>query len=226
VQYARVSASSAVWRNALVTSESLSKGKRPSFSHHAIALLAQHRLIRRTCLTTDFDKLIDTAFAVLGALECQAVRTDDELRFLHADPEKAYVVKLHGDNDTNNFLNTEDNTVKISQLFQDLVAQHLRCSGLIMTETAEWEKSISSLFEEVERQAESATRLPKLGLYWGCLPKWVVAPTELLMDLLVPQDPTQHQREAWWHEPGYPENEEIPTAEGCTRGVLSPLGHG
>lgn len=165
----------------------LLKGKKPSFSHHAIALLAQHRLISRTCLTTNFDKLIETAFAVQGALECQAVRTDDELQFLHADPEKAYVVKLHGDYDTNNTLNTEDETVRISQLFEDVVTQHLTRSGLIVLGTAGWEKSISTLFDELDRRVGSVTGLLEFGLYWGVFMRGSRAPAEQLVDPIAPQ---------------------------------------
>src|SRR5262249_7753552 len=39
------------------------RGAQPSFSHHAVALLMQHGHIRRSCLTTNFDKLTEMAFA-------------------------------------------------------------------------------------------------------------------------------------------------------------------
>ena len=38
-------------------------GAQPSFSHHAVALLMQHGCIKPTCLTTNFDKLLEMAFA-------------------------------------------------------------------------------------------------------------------------------------------------------------------
>jgi hypothetical protein len=83
------------------------QGAKPSFNHHAIALLMQRGYLRRSCLTTNFDKLIEMAFAQQAISEFQAIRSEAEKSFW-IEEDKHYVVKLHGDYDTGNILNTEE----------------------------------------------------------------------------------------------------------------------
>ncbi len=141
--------------------------RRPAFAHHAVALLTGHEVLHRTCITTNFDKLLENAYAMQGRLECQALRTDDELRYLHDDATKAYLIKLHGDYDTNNIMNTEDETVRISQPFRAEVARVLAGSGLVVLGTAGWEQSVHKLFDELEGLAKDGGNLLELGLFWG-----------------------------------------------------------
>ena len=54
---------------------------RPSFSHHAVALLMGGGYFKSTCLSTNFDKLIETAFMQQGRRECQPIRSDAELNY-------------------------------------------------------------------------------------------------------------------------------------------------
>src|SRR6185369_7417537 len=53
----------------------------PSFAHHGAAILMSEGVLSRTCLTTNFDKLLETAFATQGKTECQALRTAGEVQY-------------------------------------------------------------------------------------------------------------------------------------------------
>ena len=104
------------------------RGRQPSFSHHAIALLMRHRYIATNCLTTNFDKLLEMAFAQQAVSEYQAIRSQDETRF-HGQKDKFYIIKLHGDYDTENILNTTDETIRISEQMVTISVQMLRRKG-------------------------------------------------------------------------------------------------
>jgi hypothetical protein len=75
-----------------------------------VSLLAARRVLRTTCLTTNFDKLLELAFAKQGEVECQAIRTPEEAAYWGGEPDKCYILKLHGDYDTHSILNTRDET--------------------------------------------------------------------------------------------------------------------
>jgi O-acetyl-ADP-ribose deacetylase (regulator of RNase III) len=142
------------------------EGIHPSFCHYAVALLMTHRILRSTCLTTNFDKLIESAFTRLGILECQPIRTEDEVEYLKDVPEKRYVLKLHGDYDTYNVLNTLDETISLNEILQREVSKLLKESGLIVIGTAGYEESIYDLFKDLSQAAEKGEVLPR-GLLWG-----------------------------------------------------------
>src|SRR6185369_8420891 len=72
----------------------LIQGLPPVFSHHAVTLLMQAGFLGKTCLTTNFDKLIEIAFAQQGNSECQAIRGDEEASFWRQEDDKCYVIKL------------------------------------------------------------------------------------------------------------------------------------
>jgi len=77
--------------------------------------LARNDVLKRTIITTNFDKLIESAFVRLGALECQPIRTDVEQEYLDLEPDKTYVLKLHGDYDTYNIRNTASELLYIRE---------------------------------------------------------------------------------------------------------------
>ncbi len=138
----------------------------PSFCHHAIALLMTRGDIRSTCLTTNFDKLIESAFLNQGDLECQAIRTDAELEYWQSAPNRPYVLKLHGDYDTGNVFNTADETIAISEAMTVTVKRLLQASGLLVLGTAGYEKSIHTLFDQLAR-AHDKENVLAFGLLWG-----------------------------------------------------------
>jgi O-acetyl-ADP-ribose deacetylase (regulator of RNase III) len=147
------------------------EGKRPSFSHHAIALLMARGHLKATCITTNFDKLLESAFVQQGLKECQAIRNDAEIEYWRNDPDRCYALKLHGDYDTYNILNTVEETIRISKPLGVVVSGLLQDSGLVVLGTAGQETSISSMFDElslaVMEARGKAGSILSYGLLWG-----------------------------------------------------------
>jgi O-acetyl-ADP-ribose deacetylase (regulator of RNase III)/NAD-dependent SIR2 family protein deacetylase len=141
-------------------------GVRPSFCHHAVALLMTNGYFRQTCLTTNFDKLLEAAFVQQGKSECQPIRTDAELEFLEDQRERYFVLKLHGDCDTANILNTADETTLISDDKLDVVGGLLRKAGMLVVGTAGNEKSVQTMFNRLSERPTSEHVL-SYGLLWG-----------------------------------------------------------
>ncbi|MFN7931003.1 MAG: macro domain-containing protein [Blastocatellia bacterium] len=140
------------------------KGVAPSFSHHALALLIHKRYFKNTCLTTNFDKLLESAFIQQGHSECQPIRNDEERRFWSSEEDRYYVIKLHGDYDTHNVLNTSDETVLISEQLLDDTCRLLDSAGLVVIGTAGYETSVFTLFNYLSRKGG---RILSRGLLWG-----------------------------------------------------------
>lgn len=143
------------------------RGVTPSFAHHAVALLMSRGYLKSTCLTTNFDKLLESAFVQQGESECQPLRTDQELGFWMKEEGRHYLLKLHGDYDTHNISNTTDETVMISDAFRNAVATSLESSGLVVLGTAGHEKSIHTLFDFLSKRAVTNTHVLHFGLLWG-----------------------------------------------------------
>jgi O-acetyl-ADP-ribose deacetylase (regulator of RNase III) len=141
------------------------KGKSPSFCHFALALSIADGIFKRTCLTTNFDKLLESAFIQRGAVECQPLRTDDELKYWEDDQERCYVIKLHGDYDTNNILNTDDEVIRISEKFKDKVTDLTKDAGMLVLGTAGYEKSIHTLFDHLTVSGDN--KILSYGVLWG-----------------------------------------------------------
>ncbi len=146
---------------------SILRGITPSFCHHALALLIKYRYFKSTCLTTNFDKLIESAFIQQIDSECQPIRTDEEVQFWANVEDRHYVVKLHGDYDTHNILNTSDETVSISDRLQSAAASLLEFAGLVVIGTAGYEKSIHTLFDHLSKKAVMEDKILRYGLLWG-----------------------------------------------------------
>jgi O-acetyl-ADP-ribose deacetylase (regulator of RNase III) len=151
----------------------LLRGKRPAFSHHATALLMRNGVLKGTCITTNFDKLLEVAFAQQND-ECQPIRMRDEARFWRAgEPDRYYAVKLHGDYDTYNILNTADETLRIEPDLAGIVRNLLSDGGLLVLGAGGFEQSVVGLFNELVAptapdyaDAAASSRVP-LGVYWG-----------------------------------------------------------
>src|SRR2546427_125592 len=104
----------------------LLRKSRPSFCHHATALLMSHGYLMQTCLTTNFDHLLESAFTQQGIAECQAIRSKDECPYWQDRADRYYIVKLHGDIDTKNILNTRKETIAISEQMKGIVEDVVR----------------------------------------------------------------------------------------------------
>ena len=142
-------------------------GIRPSFAHHGAAILMSAKIIGRTCFTTNFDKLLETAFVNQGTHECQAIRTPNELQYWRSDPERCFCMKLHGDYDTHNTLNTSEETVRFEDSLRDHGYDRLRNRGLVVIGLAGYEKSVYSFFEELTSDQHLSKGVLDKGLLWG-----------------------------------------------------------
>jgi len=142
------------------------RDKQPSFCHHALALLMSKEYVHHTCLTTNFDHLIENAFAYHG-LDCQGIRTTDECPFWSPNSDFSHVLKLHGDIDTRNILNTPGETMSIIGGMDKIVETMFSHLGLVVLGTTGNEYSIRSLFGSMRARASSGQGYLSFGLLWG-----------------------------------------------------------
>lgn len=142
-------------------------GVRPSFAHHGAAILMNEGLLSRTCLTTNFDKLLEYSFATLGDLECQPLRTTSEVQYWRPDQDRCFCLKLHGDYDTHNVLNTSEETVRIDEALRTRSCRLLEHQGLLVIGLAGYEKSVYTLFEEFTTDPNLRNGTLERGLLWG-----------------------------------------------------------
>lgn len=140
---------------------------RPSFCHHAVALLMAGQYFRSTCLSTNFDKLLETAFMQQGRMECQPIRNDSEIEYWWPTSRRGYVLKLHGDYDTENVLNTSEETITISKKMTEKVRALSQKSGMVVLGTAGNEESIRRLFDSLTDDSSKAENVLSRGLLWG-----------------------------------------------------------
>ena len=141
------------------------RGIRPSFCHHAIALLKVHEYLRPVSLTTNFDKLLELAFAEQGSADCQPLRSFRETKYYDEQESRYFVLKLHGDCDTENILNTDEETRLIRPNMIGFLSTYLRRSGLVVLGSAGYEKSVHTLFDNL--LAKDPSEILTYGLYWG-----------------------------------------------------------
>jgi len=140
---------------------------RPSFSHHAVAMLMAGQYIKSTCLSTNFDKLLEMAFMQQGKMECQPIRNDSEIEYWAPDSKRGYVLKMHGDYDTENVLNTREETITISEKMTETVKTLSKKSGMVVLGTAGNEESILELFKTLTNDSSKADGVLSRGLLWG-----------------------------------------------------------
>jgi O-acetyl-ADP-ribose deacetylase len=146
----------------------LDKAPAPAFCHHATAILMRAGVVKRTCLTTNFDQLIESAFVVQGVLNCTAIRTDSELPLWNPMAQDSFfVLKLHGDISTKNILNTTDETIFIPDGMASATERLLRNSGVIVIGAGGQEGSVSNLFQTMEKGNKEDKNLLNFGVLWG-----------------------------------------------------------
>jgi O-acetyl-ADP-ribose deacetylase (regulator of RNase III) len=143
------------------------KYTKPAFAHYASSLLMADKCVSRTALTTNFDKLLENAFAEIGHTECQAIRMSDEIRFWRQEDDKCYVIKLHGDYDTHNILNTADETNDLEPRMVTESRNLLRDAGMIVLGSAGREESIHKLMDALAARDARDERVLEFGLLWG-----------------------------------------------------------
>ena len=142
-------------------------GLGPTFAHYGAALVMNEGILGRTCITTNFDKLLEQAFAVQGLRECQPLRTAAEVEYWRNDPERCFCLKLHGDYDTHNVLNTVDETVRIDSALRSRSSHLLEHQGLVVVGLAGYEKSVYSFFDDLTTEDSLSSGALSRGLLWG-----------------------------------------------------------
>jgi O-acetyl-ADP-ribose deacetylase (regulator of RNase III) len=145
----------------------LIEGVQPSFSHHALCLLMSAEILQNTCLTTNFDKLIEMAFAQQGFSECQSIRSEKEAEFWRQEQRKCYVLKLHGDYETYNIQNTRQETIYVAAPVRQIVLEVVKHGGLFFVGSSGYEESVKSLMNELLGSEAARGATPEMGVYWG-----------------------------------------------------------
>src|SRR5262249_32722675 len=127
-------------------------------------LLMRHGYLKRTCLTTNFDKLMEIAFAQQTVSNFQAIRSDEETRYW-GERDKYYVLKLHGDYDTGNILNTINETIRIPKGLQEISTGFLQRSGLVVLGCSGYEQSVQAYLDDLWQMQDRS--ILNFGIYWG-----------------------------------------------------------
>ena len=143
----------------------LLKGVSPSFAHHALALLMSNDILYSSALTTNFDKLIEKSFVEQNIRECQSIRMSEEADFWGQEKDKCYLLKLHGDYDTHNILNTRDETRRIDKFFTNIANDLLQNRGLLALGAAGNEEGIQKFLGSLLESDDK--RVLSRGVRWG-----------------------------------------------------------
>lgn len=139
----------------------------PSLSHYSLALLMSNGYLKPTCLTTNFDHLIENAFTQQDIGGMQTIRTETECEYWQDSDNRYYTVKLHGDTDTQNVMNTRRETLQLTDNMAKLVQKTSYNSGLVVLGTTGNEKSIRKLFEDLGNLSKKERGVWSFGLFWG-----------------------------------------------------------
>ena len=134
------------------TEEHLARGRRvPTEAHRAVARLAASGHIR-VILTTNFDRLIETALTDAGVSH-DMVATDDDLVGARPIGHVPCVVKLHGDYRDSRIRNTEEELSEYSDAFRDLLDRTLDEYGLIICGwSATWDLALRAAIKRSNRR--------------------------------------------------------------------------
>lgn len=127
------------------TAEDLQEGRRtPTRAHQAIARLVADGFIK-VIVTTNFDRLLESALREL-AIEPTVIRSVDDL--LGASPlvhNRCTILKIHGDYLDNRILNTDEELATYPVEFADLLDRILDEYGLIVAGwSGEWDAALRS----------------------------------------------------------------------------------
>lgn len=130
------------------TAEDLARGRRvPTEAHQAVARLAASGHVR-VILTTNFDRLIETALTAAG-VSFDVIATEDALagaRPIGQAP--CVVVKLHGDYQDSRIRNTEKELAAYPDAFNALLDRVLDEYGLIICGwSATWDPALRTVIE-------------------------------------------------------------------------------
>ena len=138
----------------------------PTFSHFALGLLIKHGLTGQTCITTNFDRLIERACMQIDC-DCIPIRTSNEVEIWN--PHRRHVIKVHGDSHYYNMKHTEEQTEELPSPLADLILHNRdQFPGMIVLGLGGYESSIQKLFRQyLEAYPTGDPRTQYRGVYWA-----------------------------------------------------------
>ena len=125
--------------------DDLDAGRRiPTLAHHAIARMVQSGFIK-VVVTTNFDRLMETALSMVG-VEPIVIKSVDDLAGASPLPHsRCYLLKIHGDYLDNRILNTEDELAAYPGEYNALLDRILDEYGLIVSGwSGDWDPALRS----------------------------------------------------------------------------------
>jgi len=140
----------------------------PNFAHYALALLMKYDLINKTCITTNFDRLIEMAFMRIEGCDCIPIRTEEEIDIW--DYDRHYLVKVHGDGHFYNMKQTKAQTSSWDDRFSELIlGNRQNFSGLVIIGLGGHEKSIQAFFGKYKESYKKGKSNPShhRSVLWG-----------------------------------------------------------
>lgn len=151
----------------------LEEGRKvPTPAHRAIALLVRDGLIK-VIITTNFDRLMESALREVG-VEPTVIKSVDDLK--GASPlvhSRCFILKIHGDYLDNRILNTDDELETYPEEYGQLLDRIMDEYGLIVAGwSADWDPALRSAIARAPNR-----RFPT---YWAVRGE----PTKLAADLI------------------------------------------
>ena len=125
------------------SSDDLEAGRRvPTKAHHAIARLVRDGFVR-VIITTNFDRLLETALSAVG-VEPVVIKSVDDLAGASPLPHsRCFVLKVHGDYLDNRILNTEDELAAYPSEYDRLLDRLFDEYGLIVSGwSGDWDPAL------------------------------------------------------------------------------------
>ncbi|MBB4155059.1 hypothetical protein GGQ80_002976 [Sphingomonas jinjuensis] len=155
------------------TADDLEAGRRvPTKAHHAIARLVRDGFVR-VIVTTNFDRLLETALKSVG-VEPVVIKSTDDLAGASPLPHcRCFILKLHGDYLDNRILNTDQELASYPPEYDDLLDRILDEYGLLVAGwSGDWDPAL--------RAAISRAPNRRYPTWWAARGEPSVAAGELL----------------------------------------------
>lgn len=116
----------------------------PTAAHHAIARLVQGGFVR-VIVTTNFDRLLETALGAVGIQPIVIKSVDDLMGASPLPHSRCYLLKVHGDYLDNRILNTEAELAAYPDEYARLLDRILDEYGLIVSGwSGDWDPALRS----------------------------------------------------------------------------------
>ncbi len=139
----------------------------PNFNHFALALLMKYNFVNKTCITTNFDRLLEAAFMRIGGCDCIPLRTEVETDLW--DHYRHYILKVHGDGHYYNMRHTASQTSKWDDNFNNLILNNrTHFSGLVVVGLGGHDQSVRKFFKAYRDECQKpSNRTKNRGVFWA-----------------------------------------------------------